>query len=87
MNQAILQVKDLCVNFNTFYGKARAIDKICLIVWQKETMGLVGETGCGKSVTLKAILGILPIPPGEIASGEIVFDGRDILRMNEKELR
>jgi len=77
MTFPILSVKNLAVSFNTFEGEAKIIDYINLYVGEKETVGLVGETGCGKSVTLKAILGILPIPPGKITNGQILFRGKN----------
>ena len=86
MTFPILSVKNLAVSFNTFEGEAKIIDDINLYVGKKETVGLVGETGCGKSVTLKAILGILPIPPGKITNGQILFRGKDLLTLPTKEL-
>ena len=86
MTFPILSVKNLAVSFNTFEGEAKIIDYINLNVGEKETVGLVGETGCGKSVTLKAILGILPIPPGKITNGQILFRGKNLLTLPTKEL-
>jgi len=86
MTFPILSVKNLAVSFNTFEGEAKIIDYINLYVGEKETVGLVGETGCGKSVTLKAILGILPIPPGKITNGQILFRGKNLLTLPTKEL-
>ena len=80
----VLEVRNLSINFNTFEGKARVVDEVSLKMEKGEAVSLVGETGCGKSVTAKAIMGILPIPPGEIASGEIFLNGENIFKMNEK---
>lgn len=86
MTFPILSVKNLAVSFNTFEGEAKIIDYINLNVGEKETVGLVGETGCGKSVTLKAILGILPMPPGKVTNGQILFKGKNLLTLPTKEL-
>jgi oligopeptide/dipeptide ABC transporter ATP-binding protein len=86
MTSPILSVKNLAVSFNTFEGEAKVIDYINLDLGEKETVGLVGETGCGKSVTLKTILGILPIPPGKVTEGQILFRGKDLLTLPTKEL-
>jgi oligopeptide/dipeptide ABC transporter ATP-binding protein len=86
MTSSILSVKNLAVSFNTFEGEAKVIDYINLDLGEKETVGLVGETGCGKSVTLKTILGILPIPPGKVTEGQILFRGKDLLTLPTKEL-
>jgi len=86
MTSPILYVKNLAVSFNTFEGEAKIIDYINLNVGEKETVGLVGETGCGKSVTLKTILGILPIPPGKVTDGQILFRGKNLLTLPTKEL-
>jgi len=87
MSEPMLRVENLNVNFNTFDGQARVIDGVSLHVQEKETVGLVGETGCGKSVVMKVILRILPIPPGEVAGGKVTFEGKDILHSSEDELR
>jgi oligopeptide/dipeptide ABC transporter ATP-binding protein len=81
----ILSVENLVVSFDTFEGEAKVIDHIDFDVKEKETLGLVGETGCGKSVTLKTILGILPMPPGKITSGRILFGEKDLLSIPPKE--
>ena len=79
INDKILEIKDLKVEFNTFEGTSKVIDGISLFINKKEVIGLVGESGCGKSVTAKAILGILPTPPANITSGKILFNGLDLL--------
>ncbi|HIH97605.1 MAG TPA: ABC transporter ATP-binding protein [Thermoplasmata archaeon] len=86
MTSPILSIKNLAVSFNTFEGEAKVIDHINLDVGEKETVGLVGETGCGKSVTLKTILGILPIPPGKVTNGQILFGDKNLLTLPTKEL-
>jgi len=85
MNSSLLSVKNLAVSFNIFEGEAKIIDFLNLDVAEKETVGLVGETGCGKSVTLKTILGILPIPPGKVTGGQILFKGKNLLTLPSKD--
>ncbi|MEE4184567.1 MAG: ABC transporter ATP-binding protein [Gammaproteobacteria bacterium] len=84
---ALLQVRDLSVEFATDEGRVRAVDGISFAVRPGETVALVGESGCGKTVTGLALLGLIPQPPGRIASGSILFAGRDLLAMPETELR
>lgn len=83
----VLTIRDLRVEFDTFEGIAQVLDGIHLTIGEKETLGLVGETGCGKSITAKAILRLLPIPPARILSGEILFNGRDLLRISDEEMK
>ncbi|MGJ8668323.1 MAG: ABC transporter ATP-binding protein [Oceanococcus sp.] len=87
MTQPLLQVRDLCVEFNTDKGIARALDGISFDVMPGETLGIVGESGCGKSVTSLAILGLIPSPPGRVVSGEILFQGQDLLKLSERQMR
>jgi oligopeptide transport system ATP-binding protein len=83
----LLQVKDLRTHFFTDEGVVRAVDGISYDVEEGETMGLVGESGCGKSVSALSILRLIPSPPGKIVGGEVWFDGRDLLKVNEEEIR
>jgi oligopeptide transport system ATP-binding protein len=87
MMSALLQVKDLRTHFFTDEGVVRAVDGISYDVEEGETMGLVGESGCGKSVSALSILRLIPNPPGKIVGGEVWFDGRDLLKVNEEEIR
>jgi len=82
----LLEVEDLRVGFDTEAGFVRAVDGVTFEVQAGRTLGLVGESGCGKSVTASSILRLVPSPPGRIHGGSIRFDGRDILRMNREEL-
>lgn len=86
-NDFLLSIKDLKTYFQTSEGLGRAVDGISLSVKRGETLGIVGESGCGKSVTALSILRLIPDPPGKIVGGEILFEGRDILRLSDAELR
>jgi peptide/nickel transport system ATP-binding protein len=87
MGTKLLEIENLHVNFHTPEGVARAVDGVSFHLDEGETIGLVGESGCGKSVTSLSILGLIPSPPGEIESGEISFGDRNLLRLGGEELR
>lgn len=84
--QPLLEIKDLRVNYKVYGGMLEVIDGVNFVVYRGERVGLVGETGCGKTSTMKAILRILPMPPAQIAGGEITFKGQDILKMSQNQL-
>lgn len=86
-DKALLQIRDFSLEFDTFDGVYKAIDHVWLDVQPGETIGLVGETGCGKSVLTRSAFGLVPMPPARITSGEVLFNGRDLLQCSEKELR
>jgi peptide/nickel transport system ATP-binding protein len=77
----LLSVRDLHVRFRTFDGSAEGLQGVSLDVPPGTRVGLVGESGCGKSVTMRAIMGILPTPPAHVHRGSIAYDGRDLLTM------
>jgi oligopeptide transport system ATP-binding protein len=83
----LLEVRDLCVEFRTRDGVARAVNGVSYAVDAGETLAVLGESGSGKSVTAQAVMGILDTPPGRITGGEILFQGRDLLRTKEEERR
>jgi oligopeptide transport system ATP-binding protein len=83
----LLQVKDLRTYFNTEEGIVKAVDGVTWDVQEGETLALVGESGCGKSVSALSVLRLLPIPPARIVSGEVLFDGEDLLKLGEEEIR
>jgi len=83
---ALLEIKGLSTVFHTELGLARAVDNISLSVEPGKVLGVVGESGCGKSITSLSILRLVP-PPGEIVSGEIVFDGQNLLSLSEANMR
>jgi len=82
----LLEVDNLRVEFNTLEGRIRAVDGISFNVQEGETLGLVGESGCGKSITAMSILRLIT-PPGRIAAGRILYRGRDLLTVSEPEIR
>ena len=83
----LLQVKDLRTYFYTDDGVVKAVDGVSWAVEEGETLGLVGESGCGKSVSALSILRLIPNPPGRIVGGEVFFEGEDLLKVDEDEIR
>ena len=86
-NENLLEVKDLRTYFHTDDGTLKAVDGISFVLKRGETLGIVGESGSGKSVTNLSIIRLVPSPPGELVSGEILFDGNDILALSEPAVR
>jgi oligopeptide/dipeptide ABC transporter ATP-binding protein len=84
---ALLAIQGLQVYFRGNHRMARAVDGVSLQVGQAETVCLVGESGCGKTVSALAILGLIPCPPGEIGGGTVLFKGQDLLNMSEEEMQ
>ncbi len=84
---SLLQVKNLGVNFNTLEGTIFAVQGVSFNVKPRECLAIVGESGCGKSVSVRSILGLIPMPPGEVVSGEILFEGENLLEASNKRLR
>ena len=82
----ILEIKDLVVHYETDDGCGQAVNGLSFSIGRERTLGLVGETGAGKTTTALSILNLVPSPPGVIKSGSIVLDGEDVLQMSEKEL-
>jgi oligopeptide/dipeptide ABC transporter ATP-binding protein len=85
--ELLLDIEDLRIEFDTFEGISHVLDGVSFTLENGGTMGLVGETGCGKSITAKAILRLLPEPPARIVSGKIRFMGEDLLQKQEAEMR
>ena len=83
----ILEVKNLQVSFKTFFGEIEAVRDISFNVGEKETIAIVGESGCGKSVTASSIVQLLPMPPAFFKGGEIIFQGMDLLKKSEKDMQ
>ncbi len=86
-NQPLLSVRDLKVYFHGRDDTARAVDGVSYDVGKGETVCLVGESGCGKTVSALTVLGLVPQPPGEIISGQVLFKGKNILRLKDAELQ
>ncbi|MEK6301307.1 MAG: ABC transporter ATP-binding protein [Acidobacteriota bacterium] len=86
-NLQLLEILDLHVYFHTDDGVLKAVDGVSFAIRSGETLGLVGESGCGKSVTAFSILRLLPSPPAEYAAGRIMLRGEDLLTFNEKQIR
>lgn len=87
MENPLLKVTDLRTVFDTIAGQAVAVDGISFEVGKGETVGMVGESGCGKSVTALSVMRLVRTPPGRITSGRVEFGGRDLLKLPEKEIR
>jgi len=87
MSDKLIDIEDLRVSFHIPEGVARAVDGVNFNLAPGETIGLVGESGCGKSVTALSILGLIPAPPGKIESGKIMFNGQNLLDLDRERLR
>jgi len=83
----LIQVKNLRTSFFTPEGEVRAVDGVSFSIGEGKTLGLVGESGCGKSVTALSIMRLVPSPPGKIVDGEIVYRGQDLLKLNGTAMR
>ena len=83
----VLEIRDLRTYFHTEEGVARAVDGVSFAVGRGQTLGLVGESGCGKSVSAFSIMRLVPDPPGRIEDGQILLKGRDLLVLDEEEMR
>jgi oligopeptide/dipeptide ABC transporter ATP-binding protein len=84
--QALLEIENLCTHFFTAEGVVRAVDGVSYVVRSGETLGVVGESGCGKSVTALSILRLVPNPPGRIVDGTIRLGGRNLLELSETDM-
>jgi oligopeptide/dipeptide ABC transporter ATP-binding protein len=87
MANPVLQLDDLTVRFHLKRGKLTAVDGVTFAVHRGETFGLVGESGSGKTVTARSVMRLVPIPPGDIVHGRILFEGENILDKSEPEMR
>ncbi|AMA64170.1 MAG: ABC transporter ATP-binding protein [Kurthia gibsonii] len=86
MDEIILEVKNLKINFKTNAGTVQAVRGVNFTIAKGKTLAIVGESGSGKSVTSNALMKLIPQPPGIYAEGEILFDGRDLVKLTEKEM-
>lgn len=87
MADILLDIRDLSVVYATEDGVVRALNKATLQLHKGETLGLVGETGAGKTTLARGIMRLVPQPPGKITSGEVIYDGTDLLKLPEREMR
>ncbi|MCK4898348.1 MAG: ABC transporter ATP-binding protein, partial [Anaerolineales bacterium] len=84
---ALLDVTNLTTRFFTQSGVVQAVNGISFSIMEGEIVGVVGESGCGKSVTMRSVMRIIPDPPGKIETGEVVFNGQDLLKLSEEAVR
>lgn len=85
--EKVLQVKDLQVSFSTYGGEVNAVRGVSFDLHQGETLAIVGESGCGKSVTSQSIMRLIPSPPGKITGGEVLFKDKNLITLKESEMR
>ncbi|WP_079529414.1 ABC transporter ATP-binding protein [Halobacillus hunanensis] len=85
--EKLLEVKNMHVSFDTYGGEVQAVRGVNFDLKRGETLAIVGESGSGKSVTTKALMKLIPMPPGRIKEGEILFEGRDLTKMSEKQMQ
>ncbi len=83
----LLEVEDLKIEFSTRYGTVTALDGVSFTLGEGETLGVVGESGCGKSITALAVMGLIPMPPGRVAGGSVRFRGEELINAPERRLR
>lgn len=83
----VIKIRNLHTSFFTEYGEIKAVNGIDIDIYSGKTVGVVGESGCGKSVTALSIMRLIPSPPGKIVNGEILYKGNNLLKMPEKEIR
>lgn len=85
--ESLLQIKDLQVQFQTLEGTVHAVNGISYDLDTGQTLGIVGESGCGKSVSVLTVMGLIPEPPGKIAGGEVLYSNQDLLKMDKSEIQ
>src|SRR5271157_1043783 len=83
----LLEIKNLSTHFNTDFGVIKAVDRVDLSIDEGDTLGVVGESGCGKTVLALSIMRLVPSPPGKIVSGSAFFNGVDLLKLDNDEMR
>ena len=84
---SLLEIKNLTTRFYTQDGVVKAVNGISYALEEGETLGIVGESGCGKSVSMLSVMRLIPDPPGKIEDGEVIFYGRDLLKLSDEEMR
>jgi oligopeptide transport system ATP-binding protein len=84
--ERILEVKDLHISFDTYAGEVKAVRGVTFHLNKAEAIAIVGESGCGKSVTAQSIMKLIPMPPGRYKSGSVIFNGQEITKFNNKQM-
>jgi oligopeptide/dipeptide ABC transporter ATP-binding protein len=87
MSEKVLEVKNLETSFTSEYGVVKAVDNVSFDVYRGKTLGIVGESGCGKSVTSLSIMRLIPNPPGKITGGQVLYKGQDLLKLSPDAMR
>ncbi len=87
MTEKVLEVKDLHISFETYAGEVKAVRGVSFDLYKGESLAIVGESGSGKSVTAKSIMKLIPTPPGKYKEGQILFDGKDIAKLSDKQMQ
>ena len=87
MSDYLLEIRNLSTRFYTQDGVVKAVNGISYSIEPGDTLGIVGESGCGKSVSMLSVMRLIPDPPGRIEEGEVIFNGRDLLKINDNEMR
>jgi ABC-type dipeptide/oligopeptide/nickel transport system ATPase component len=87
MDNALLRIRELRTYFYTSSGVAKAVDGVSLDIPAGKTVALVGESGCGKSMTAMSVLQLIPNPPGKIEGGSVTFDGRELMSLDPRAIR
>src|SRR5882757_4918533 len=87
MGKPLLELRDLNVAFNTDRGQVRPVRDVSYTIYPGQTLAVVGESGCGKSVTALSILRLIPTPPGKVLGGKVMFEDRDLIQLSEREMR
>jgi peptide/nickel transport system ATP-binding protein len=87
MAESLLEIRDLVTEFRTEHGVLRAVDGVSFDIPAGKTLGVVGESGCGKSVTALSVMRLIPDPPGRIAAGQVIYNGKDLLELSDPQMR
>src|SRR5580700_4348599 len=87
MAQPLLELRNLSIAFDTERGQIRPVQDVSLSIFPGQTLAVVGESGCGKSVTALSILRLIPSPPGKVLGGQVLFAGRDLLTLSERQMQ
>ena len=85
-SETLLEIKDLCVEFKTMAGTVHAVDHLSYTLHRGEKLGIVGESGSGKSVSSLAMMQLIPNPPGKVTGGQILYNGKDLVKLSEREM-